>query len=85
MIFLRSLTLYSSVPYLLPTPFPIEHLLSPRDLRHIQLLYGMGGLSYGNVSARKDEEQFWMSASGVNKAISRQNVLPIQGYNASVR
>ena len=30
-------------------------------------LYGIGGLSYGNLSARKDESRFWMSASGVDK------------------
>lgn len=31
-------------------------------------LYGIGGLSYGNLSARKDEKRFWMSASGVDKS-----------------
>ena len=36
---------------LLPAAFPIEEILSPRDLRHVKLLYGIGGLSYGNVSA----------------------------------
>ena len=36
---------------LLPTPFPIEQVLSPKDLRHIQRLFGIGGLSYGNLSA----------------------------------
>ncbi len=37
---------------LLPAAFPIEEILSERDLRHVKLLYGIGGLSYGNVSAR---------------------------------
>ena len=37
---------------LLPAPFPIEEILDKRDLRHVELLYGIGGLSYGNVSAR---------------------------------
>ena len=53
---------------LLPAPFPIEELLDERDLRHVKRLYGIGGLSYGNLSARKDETRFWMSASGVDKA-----------------
>ncbi|HEX9370071.1 MAG TPA: class II aldolase/adducin family protein, partial [Roseiflexaceae bacterium] len=37
---------------LLPAAFPIDHILSARDLRHVKLLYGIGGLSYGNLSAR---------------------------------
>jgi ribulose-5-phosphate 4-epimerase/fuculose-1-phosphate aldolase len=51
-----------------PAPFPIQELLPPEDFRHVQRLYGIGGLSYGNLSARKDRRRFWMSASGVNKA-----------------
>ena len=53
---------------LLPNPFPIEDLLNERELRHVKRLYGIGGLSYGNLSARKDERRFWMSASGVDKS-----------------
>jgi ribulose-5-phosphate 4-epimerase/fuculose-1-phosphate aldolase len=53
---------------LLPNPFPVEDLLSDRDLRHMRRLYGIGGLSYGNLSARQDAKRFWMSASGVDKA-----------------
>ena len=53
---------------LLPAPFPIEELLSERELRHVSRLYGIGGLSYGNLSARKDADRFWMSASGVDKS-----------------
>jgi ribulose-5-phosphate 4-epimerase/fuculose-1-phosphate aldolase len=53
---------------LLPSPFPIEDLLSERELRHVKRLYGIGGLSYGNLSQRKDERRFWMSASGVDKS-----------------
>ena len=41
---------------LLPAAFPIEEILSDRDLRHVKLLYGIGGLSYGNVSARRAVE-----------------------------
>jgi ribulose-5-phosphate 4-epimerase/fuculose-1-phosphate aldolase len=53
---------------LLPNPFPIEDVLSERDLRHVKRLYSIGGLSYGNLSMRKDEHRFWMSASGVDKS-----------------
>jgi hypothetical protein len=60
---------------LLPAPFPLEEILPPRDLRQVQLLYGIGGLSYGNVSARytggdlpgvhdAGRPVYWMSASG---------------------
>ncbi|HET7035576.1 MAG TPA: class II aldolase/adducin family protein [Thermomicrobiaceae bacterium] len=52
---------------LLPAPFPIHEILAPRELKHVMRLYGIGGLSYGNLSARKDEQRYWMSASGVNK------------------
>ena len=53
---------------LLPSPFPVEEYLSGRELRHVMRLYSAGGLSYGNLSARKDETRFWMSASGVDKS-----------------
>jgi ribulose-5-phosphate 4-epimerase/fuculose-1-phosphate aldolase len=69
---------------LLPTPFPIEKILPERDLKHINRLYGIGGLSYGNLSARKNESSFWMSASGVDKSnlieIGR-DLLLIKGYD----
>ncbi len=76
---------------LLPAAFPIEEILSERDLRHVKLLYGIGGLSYGNVSARRLPPrdsgygpEFWMSASGVDKArlleIGR-DVLLVRGYD----
>jgi ribulose-5-phosphate 4-epimerase/fuculose-1-phosphate aldolase len=76
---------------LLPAAFPIEDILPPRDLRHVKLLYGIGGLSYGNVSARRvgapDSDigpEFWMSASGVDKADLRvvgEHVLLVRGYD----
>ncbi len=53
---------------LLPAPFPLEEFLSERDLRHVKRLYGIGGLSYGNLSVRADATRFWMSASGVDKS-----------------
>ncbi len=76
---------------LLPAAFPIEEILSPRDLHHVRLLFGIGGLSYGNVSARRQPPtdsgfgpEFWMSASGVDKAQLRQvgrEVLLVRGYD----
>jgi ribulose-5-phosphate 4-epimerase/fuculose-1-phosphate aldolase len=69
---------------LLPAPFPIEELLDERDLRHVNRLYGIGGLSYGNLSARKDDVRFWMSASGVDKAQLDEpgrDILLVSGYD----
>jgi ribulose-5-phosphate 4-epimerase/fuculose-1-phosphate aldolase len=68
---------------LLPAPFPVEELLGPRELRHVARLYSIGGLSYGNLSARKDERRFWMSASGVDKAKlveAGRDILLVSGY-----
>jgi hypothetical protein len=70
---------------LLPAPFPVEELVDERDLRHIKRLYGIGGLSYGNLSARKDERRFWMSASGVDKSrleTPGRDILLVSGYDA---
>jgi hypothetical protein len=53
---------------LLPAPFPLEEIVGEDDLRWIKLVYGIGGLSYGNLSVRKDERRYWMSASGVDKS-----------------
>lgn len=70
---------------LIPAPFPLNEILPERDRRHLKRLYGMGGLSYGNVSARKDAQRFWMSASGVDKSnlveIGR-DVLLVKDYDA---
>lgn len=69
---------------LLPAPFPIDQMLSPREMRHLKLVYGIGGLSYGNFSARLDKNRFWMSASGVDKSnlveIGR-DILLVTGYD----
>lgn len=70
---------------LLPAAFPIDELLSPRDLAHVRRLFGIGGLSYGNLSARKDARRFWMSASGVNKGAMTsigRDILMVKGYDA---
>jgi hypothetical protein len=71
---------------LLPAPFPVEELVSERDLRQIKRLYAIGGLSYGNLSARKDEHRFWMSASGVDKSKLSEpgrDILLVSDYDAA--
>jgi ribulose-5-phosphate 4-epimerase/fuculose-1-phosphate aldolase len=69
---------------LLPAPFPVHEYLGERDLRHVMRLYQVGGLSYGNLSARKDATRFWMSASGVDKSQLEQagrDILLVTGYD----
>ena len=69
---------------LLPAPFPIQEILSEKDFRHVQHLYGIGGLSYGNLSARHGPYSYWMSASGVNKATLStigRDILLVTGYD----
>ncbi|MDI3327591.1 MAG: class II aldolase/adducin family protein [Alicyclobacillaceae bacterium] len=69
---------------LLPAPFPMEKWLSPRDRRHIHHLFGIGGLSYGNLSARCGDLGFWMSASGIDKGAMTtvgEHVLLVRGYD----
>lgn len=68
-----------------PAPFPIQEILPPEDFRHVKRLYGIGGLSYGNLSARKDNNRFWMSGSGVNKGDLKrigQDILMIKGFDS---
>ena len=70
---------------LLPAPFPMDELLHPRDFRHIKRIFGIGGLSYGNISARHDARWFWMSASGVDKSNLRavgRDILMVKAYDA---
>jgi len=57
----------------LPVPFPLREVLDERLLRHIYRLFGITGMSYGNLSARERVEElgestFWMSGRGVDKA-----------------
>ncbi len=69
---------------LLPAPFPMDELLPARDFRHIKRLFGIGGLSYGNISARNDAARFWMSASGVDKSQLRtigRDILMVKDYD----
>ena len=69
---------------LLPAPFPLEEYLTPRDFRHVRQLFNIGGLSYGNLSQRRDHEMFWMSASGVDKSRLQQvgrDMLLVTGFD----
>ena len=70
----------------LPAPFPLEGLLSEVDRRHVRRLYGIGGLSYGNLSVRHSRTAFWMTASGIDKsrmqAVGRDFLL-ITGLDAA--
>lgn len=69
---------------LLPAPFPIREMLSESDFRHLQRLYQIGGLSYGNLSARQDGVRFWMSGSGVDKSDLRvigRDILLVKGFD----
>lgn len=69
---------------LLPAPFPLEDYLTPRDFRHVRQLFNIGGLSYGNLSQRRDRDTFWMSASGVDKSRLQQigrDMLLVTGFD----
>ncbi len=70
--------------HLFPTPYPLRDMLSPQDYRHLQRIFGIGGISYGNLSARHDAKRFWMSASGVDKGaigtVSR-DILLVTNYD----
>lgn len=71
---------------LLPAPFPIQELLSPDEWRHLQRLFSLGGLSYGNLSVRRDAQTFWMSGSGVDKSDMRtigRDMLLVRDYDAA--
>jgi ribulose-5-phosphate 4-epimerase/fuculose-1-phosphate aldolase len=70
---------------LLPAAFPIHEFLSERELRQVKRLYGIGGLSYGNLSARSPHNPayYWMSASGVDKSkleIVGRDILLVTDY-----
>jgi hypothetical protein len=73
----------------LPTPFPLRDVLTEEDLKHIYKIYGITGLSYGNLSSRENVPElglttFWMTARGIDKAnISRvgKDVLLVKGFD----
>src|SRR5256712_10732740 len=53
---------------LLPAPFPIRELLDERDLRHIERLYGIGGLSYWDLRAPQNAPRLLKSAKRVDQS-----------------
>jgi hypothetical protein len=69
---------------LFPAPYPVAEMLGKDDYRHLRHVFGIGGLSYGNLSARHDRHRFWMSASGVDKGkvgeVGR-DILLVKGYD----
>ncbi len=70
--------------HLFPAPYPVAEMLPAEDYRHLRRVFGIGGLSYGNISARHQGEQFWMSASGIDKGkIGRvgHDILLVKGYD----
>jgi len=70
---------------LLPSVVPLEDILTEREMRHVWRLFRIGGLSYGNVSARHDATCFWMSASGVDKSNLRrvgEHIHLVAGYDS---
>ncbi len=57
----------------LPLPFPLDQILPSRERHHLYKIFGMTGLSYGNLSAREriaefSNGSFWMTARGCDKA-----------------
>lgn len=73
---------------LLPAPFPLEGVLGTRELRHVKMLFSVGGLSYGNLSVRNGDTSFWMSASGVDKSDMTEvgrDMLLVTGFDADAR
>jgi ribulose-5-phosphate 4-epimerase/fuculose-1-phosphate aldolase len=63
----------------------VHELLSEREFRHVKRLWGIGGLSYGNLSIRKDAQRYWMSASGVDKSNLKEigrDILMVSNYDA---
>ena len=77
----------------LPVPFPLHELLSEDSIRHIFLIFGMKGLSYGNMSAREQipglgEATFWMTARGVDKSrvsVIGRDFLLVRGLDYEAR
>lgn len=52
---------------LLVAPFDLTALLAPDDVEHVRRLFGLGALSYGNLSVREGDTGFWMTARGGDK------------------
>ena len=73
---------------LLPTVFDLKEVLTERDLRLVMKYFGLKQISYGNLSARRDANGFWMTGRGVDKAnLARigHDLLLVKGYDAATR
>jgi ribulose-5-phosphate 4-epimerase/fuculose-1-phosphate aldolase len=71
---------------LLPSVFDLSSVLSTRDLRLVQKLFGLRQLSYGNLSCRHDRRRFWMSGRGVDKGAMQRigrDLLLVKGYDSA--
>lgn len=74
---------------LLIKPFPMDAVLSKQDIDHLYRVFGITGLSWGNLSVREQisalgKDTFWMSASGVNKGDLRsigRDIMLVKGYD----
>jgi ribulose-5-phosphate 4-epimerase/fuculose-1-phosphate aldolase len=64
-------------------------MLTEEELHHLYKIYGITGLSYGNLSAREQipelgKTTFWMTGRGVNKAnlmTVGKDVLLVKGFD----
>jgi ribulose-5-phosphate 4-epimerase/fuculose-1-phosphate aldolase len=73
----------------LPLPFPLDQVLPAGELHHLYKIFGMTGLSYGNLSARERITEFangsfWMTARGCDKAHLRgagKDVLMVRHFD----
>src|SRR5690606_15611191 len=71
---------------LLPSPLPIQVLLSLDVWRHVRRLHALGGLSHGTAGVRRDEVTIWMSGSGANEAdmkVIGRDMLRVKDYDAA--
>lgn len=69
---------------LLPSPVPLEDVLSEEDRRLLRTLYGLQQVSYGNASARNPDGGFWMSGRGVDKSrleVVGRDVFLVSGFD----
>ena len=73
---------------LLPTVFDMKGVLTGRDMRLVMKYFGLKQISYGNLSARRDADSFWMTGRGVDKGkLSRigHDLLLVKGYDPASR
>jgi ribulose-5-phosphate 4-epimerase/fuculose-1-phosphate aldolase len=71
---------------LLATPFPLARYLDEESRRELRRIYGILGVSYGNLSTREPtiKGAFWMSGSGVDKSNLKRigyDILLVTGYD----